>query len=354
MAVNYAIKYSDKVAERFAKSSVTAGAFNEDVKFDGANTVRVYSVDTAPLNNYSRSSTSRYGTPVELGDSVQSFTLANDKSFTYTIDKGNDNDQMNVKAAAKTLKREIDEVISPYLDKYRLGAWAHQAGQYASLGAMNTASVVESVTAATAALDNRLVPEEGRTLFVTADNYRLIRLNPDFVGCEKLGEKALGKGVVGELDGMRVVKCPEGWLPTGVEFLITHKSSVIAPTKLRDYKIHSDPPGINGNLVEGRIIHDAYVLASRADGVYAGLNSAYFTAAPTATNVTANHAVKLNTSTAGSTIYYTLDGTDPRFSPDKLTYSSEVSYNSWDDGTVLTAAAKGGQGYWSGLTTFTV
>ena len=103
MAVNYAIKYSDKVAERFAKSSVTAGAFNEDVKFDGANTVRVYSVDTAPLNNYSRSSTSRYGTPVELGDSVQSFTLANDKSFTYTIDKGNDNDQMNVKAAAKTL-----------------------------------------------------------------------------------------------------------------------------------------------------------------------------------------------------------------------------------------------------------
>ena len=39
--------------------------------------------------------------------------------------------------------------------------------------------------------------------------------------------------------------------------------------KLDDYKIHQDPPGINGNLVEGRVYYDAFVLDAKKDGIYA-------------------------------------------------------------------------------------
>lgn len=355
MAINLAEKYSDKVAERFAKSSVTAGAYNDEIKFDGVKTVSVYSVDTAPLNDYIPHSIYRYGEPAELGDSIQTFTLSQDKCFTYSIDKGVDNDQMNVKGAAKTLKREIDEVISPYLDKYRLAAWAHNAGQFGEIATINKSTVVEYITEATAALDNALVPEDGRTLFITADNYRALKQNPDFIACDRLGEKALGKGVVGEIDGMKVVKCPEGWLPDGAELLITHKSAVIAPTKLRDYKIHSDPPGINGNLVEGRIIHDAFVLGSRANGVYVGLNSAYAVETPVITDIIANSAVSLSCNTASADIYYTEDGSDPRYSTTAKAYTGgEISYVFWSSSNMLTACAKMEDGYSSALAMFTL
>jgi hypothetical protein len=50
MAINYAIKYSDKVAERFKQASITNNAVNQDFSFLGARTVRVYSIGTVPLN----------------------------------------------------------------------------------------------------------------------------------------------------------------------------------------------------------------------------------------------------------------------------------------------------------------
>ena len=71
MAINYAVKYSDKVAERFKLASVTNSAVNQDFSFLGARTVRVYSIGTVPLNNYTSEGANRYGTPVELPDMQQ-------------------------------------------------------------------------------------------------------------------------------------------------------------------------------------------------------------------------------------------------------------------------------------------
>ena len=47
-----------------------------------------------------------------------------------------------------------------------------------------------------------------------------------------------------------------------------HPSATVAPTKLEDYKVHEDPPGISGALVEGRINYDAFVLDNKAKGIY--------------------------------------------------------------------------------------
>ena len=38
--------------------------------------------------------------------------------------------------------------------------------------------------------------------------------------------------------------------------------------KLEDYKVHTDPPGISGSLVEGRIVYDAFVLDNKAKAIY--------------------------------------------------------------------------------------
>lgn len=89
--VNLATKYAEAVQERFYQDSVTQDSFAKDLdmEFTGVRSVKVYEVDTVPLNDYSRSGQNRYGTPQELTDNLQEYLMTQDKAFTYTIDKGN-------------------------------------------------------------------------------------------------------------------------------------------------------------------------------------------------------------------------------------------------------------------------
>jgi len=47
-----------------------------------------------------------------------------------------------------------------------------------------------------------------------------------------------------------------------------HPIATVAPTKLDEYKIHPDPPGISGSLCEGRVVYDAFVLENKAKALY--------------------------------------------------------------------------------------
>ena len=166
MAINLTTKYSDKVLERFTKQSLTASAASKDYEFEGIKTLKIYSVDTAPLNDYTRSGTSRYGTVSELQDTTQTLTMTQDKSFTYSIDKGNEKEQLNIKSANRSLKREIDEVITPHLDKYNLSAWCMGAGSIITDGgtAPAMATITGQVKDSAEALDEALAPEVGRPM----------------------------------------------------------------------------------------------------------------------------------------------------------------------------------------------
>ena len=76
------------------------------------------------------------------------------------------------------------------------------------------------------------------------------------------------KGVIGILDGMTVQKIPANRLPAGFGFMIAHPCATVAPTKLEDYTIHDNPPGISGALVEGRICYDAFTLDNKVKAIY--------------------------------------------------------------------------------------
>ncbi|MFA5436784.1 MAG: N4-gp56 family major capsid protein, partial [Candidatus Neomarinimicrobiota bacterium] len=89
MAVNLATKYSNKVDERFTRDSQALMGTSNDYEFTGVATVNVYSIPTATMNDYGRTGSSRYGSPSELQNNVQSMTLTKDRSFTFTIDRGN-------------------------------------------------------------------------------------------------------------------------------------------------------------------------------------------------------------------------------------------------------------------------
>lgn len=274
MAINLASKFDKKVVERFSQKSITDAFCGKDYDFTGVKTVKVYTVDTVPTADYTRSGTSRYGTVTELGDTVQELTVSQDKGFTFSIDKGNAQEQYNVKQSNKALQREWDEVVTPEIDKYRLSAWAAGAGISKTNSAAPTKdNILELLLTAGAAMNNELVPRIGRAIFIPESVYILTQLADQIITNDKLGEKAIVNGSVGMIGQMDVVPVPDSYMPDGTQFLIKYKGATVDPVKLRDYKIHVDPPGISGDLVEGRYIYDSFVLTTRNKGIYVAKGS---------------------------------------------------------------------------------
>jgi N4-gp56 family major capsid protein len=274
MAVNLASKYSSNVDERFKLKSLTESATHQNYDWDGVKTVNVYSIATSAMNNYTRTGTGRYGVAAELDDTVATYTLSRDRSFTFTIDQGNRKDAMNVKEAGKALARQNDEVVVPEIDIYRLSTWQAAAAANGGVPAatnITTSNAYSSFLTAQAYLDDNKVPVDGRISFVTPGFLNKIKQDSTFLKASDLGQKALINGQVGEIDGVAIVKAPTSYFPAKTPFIIVHKSAMCAPKKLQDYKIHDNPPGINGNLVEGRIYYDAFVLDSRKKAVYSWL-----------------------------------------------------------------------------------
>jgi N4-gp56 family major capsid protein len=325
MAINLAEKYSAKVAERFHHKSYTAGVASDAYDFDGVKSIKVYSIDTVPLTTYSKAvngfTGSRYGTPADLTDSFQTLTMTQDRSFTYIIDKGDDKNQLNIKKANRALTREIDERVTPELDKYNLTQWVKNCGQTVSAASITKSNALELVQDATEALDELACPDSGRTLIVTNNFFKLLKQNANFVYTEKLAQDSMVRGKVGELDGMIIRKVPNSYLPSGVVGMVVHRSALLAPMKLKEYKIHTDPPGINGNLTEGRIMHDAFVLDAKADAIVVICTSAAITNA-LSVSVTSHVATISFTAATGDKVFYTVDGTDPRCSGTATAWSS--------------------------------
>lgn len=258
-----------KMALKYAQESLVASKLSNNYDFTGNKSVTVMTPVTVAMSEYNReASGNRYGTPTELQDTTQEMIVNQDRSFTLIIDKGNYEDQGRLKRARAIVAQQLRERAIPEMDKYMLGELVKNAGTTAT-GTPSKTNICELITAGTTALDDAEVPASNRTLFITAKNYAMLRLSPEFIGVDRLADKSLSKGVVGEYDGMAVVKVPAGRVPEGMNFVIVHRDAATAPIKLDEHKIHEDPPGISGALIEGRQYYDCFVLDAKAKGVYA-------------------------------------------------------------------------------------
>lgn len=337
MAQNYASKYASKVDERFIKKSFTDSLFNKDFNFVGVQTINVFSINTVPLNTYSGSGADRFGSPTEVGNTLQELTLTQKPSFSLTIDKTNDADQMGTKAAASALQRELDEVLYPAVDKYRIKRLCYGAGKVESISSAPTSSdIVDKITDGTEYLDNKLVPEEGRYLLIRSDMYKALKRSDDFLNLQDLGAKALSKGHVGEVDNMMVIKVPTSYMPAGVYFIIDHKKAALGAMKLSEFFTHKNPPGLCGVRVEGLVYHDAFVLGSKCDAIYLAAASSYVQADPVIAETGTDGEVSVTA--PGATIYYTVDGSDPRYSGTRTLIASGGTFNLTESATVKACA----------------
>lgn len=278
MARELVTKYAPYVDEIFSQESKKSLLTNNDFDFDGAGTVKIYKVSTADMNDYGRNGAadgnwSRYGKVADLDATTETMTLSKDRSFTFVIDKLDENETARQLSGATALARQVRNVVVPEVDMHVYSKVAAGAGTVLEAELTST-NIYEQILLASKTMDDELVPEEGRVLVVTPDVYRLMKLNKEIVMETEIGADMRKKGVISNLDGAAVVKVPAVRLPKDFGFMLTHPCATTAPTKLEDYNTHLNPPGINGTLVEGRIVYDAFVLENKKKAIYYVKNKA--------------------------------------------------------------------------------
>lgn len=128
-------------------------------------------------------------------------------------------------------------------------------------------NVYEKFLGAQALLDEGKVPQVGRFALATPAFINFLKQDENFVKRGDMATQIAITGLVGECDGVYFIKAPSTYFPTKVQCIITNNQVMPSPVKLEDYKIHQDPPGINGWLVEGRIRYDAFILEMKQDAI---------------------------------------------------------------------------------------
>ena len=274
MAINLVTQFQPYVDEIFTKESKKELVTNQDFDWTGAHTIKVYKISTGTMNDYDRAGTgsgakgSRYGAVQSLDATTEEFTLKNDRSFTFAIDKLDTDETAQQLAGASALARQQREVVIPEVDSYVYGVMAAGAGTKPTAVALTPENIYDEITKATNKLDNEEVPDENRAIIVTPDVYRLMKKSKDITMETDVDSNLRKQGVVSNLDGASVIKVPASRLPENFGFMMCHPCATVAPTKLEDYKIHQDPPGISGSLVEGRICYDAFILDNKKMAIY--------------------------------------------------------------------------------------
>ena len=274
--INVATLYEKKLEERFSIGSKTNAYASKKYDFVGTKSIEVITADRMEMVDYTRTGTSRYGTIYELGDTKQTLTMSKDRAFTFSIDAANGSDQYNIKQANARLKDHWDNVVTPEVDAYRLNAWATGHGlstgkavlTNATPAALTSANILEAIFNASAAMSDALVPATNRVLFISELEYVKFKLANVVIAGAQLNEKAVARGYKGTIDGIAVVTVPSTYMPAKTGFIIKQKDATADPIKLKTLRVQRTPVGIDGDVVEGHIYYDSFVLDAKCAGVY--------------------------------------------------------------------------------------
>ena len=273
--IDYAKKFSPVVDERFKEEAKTNGLVNQNYDWVGAKTVAVYSISTASMNDYGRTGElSRFGSLEDLNAETQEMTLTRDRSFTFAIDKMQADETAQALEAGSALARQLREVVIPEIDEYRLGVMAAGAGT-TETSVLSDENIYEAILDATAAVDEAEVPVTGRQLVVTPATYKLLKASKDVILETEIAQEKRDRGVIAMVDGMEILRVPANRIGVAnFGFMVAHPVATPAPVKLADYRVHQDPVGVSGALVEGRVYYDAFVLANKENAIYVHIDNA--------------------------------------------------------------------------------
>jgi len=272
MAVNLASKFEKKTSEAISAGRKTKLVTNQNWSWDGVNAINVYTLTDPVMGDYNvNGGSARYGSATEVEDTIQTFTLSRDRAWTKTIDKSNYQDSMMVRKPGKYLAQATKNVTIPEIDTYVIQTIV-TAGEAAGRDDI----VANAATTATNAYVNFLeinadisdkeCPVEGRVALLTPAYVNFIKQST-LLDSSDLSYKDKKSGVMGKIDGVKLVEVPSARMPANTDLVITHPSVTTSPEKLVDYTLHKNPVGVSGDVLEYRHRYDSFVDTNRVNCV---------------------------------------------------------------------------------------
>ena len=268
MAVNLAQKYASQLDQLWTHASYTDNWINKKYDFDGVNVVKVYTATSVDPTDYNRASTGdRFGGNNELQDTIATYTLTKDKAFKIAIDRGNYEQGMRAKKAGEVMRIQMNEKVIPMIDADRLATAAAGATAVSQAVTMTTDAYQDTLKLGEF-LDEAKAPLEGRVLWVTPSEYNLIKTAiTTNILASGYNDKLVGKGFVGELDGVPVVKVPTSYFPAGVKAIMCHRDALLGVRQVTETRIITDSELVSGSILLGRFIFGSFILDAKKNGV---------------------------------------------------------------------------------------
>lgn len=284
------VPFLDEVYSTNSKTAILDTAA-ERVRFPGdgfaqADTVYLYSLNPVGMGDYDRDA--GY-VPGDTVGSWNSYALTIDRGRSYSVD-ALDNDFSKDLAVPNLLSVVEKTKIIPEVDATRFAAYYTGAAAANKVSAtLSTGSAaVAAIDAATLALDEAEVPDEGRILFVSPKMYSLIKSG--ITRYIQNAERNIDLNVEVYND-MRVIMVPSARFNTSItlaqpsahdgaggyslagnaiNFMVVHPSAVLQV--MRHYNPRVFAPSQNTQaeswLVQPRYCHGAWVLSQKTKGIY--------------------------------------------------------------------------------------
>jgi len=258
----------------------------ERVRFTGANTVNIFTVNTVGMGNYDRNA--GY-VPGDVSGIWTPYVLETDRGRSYQIDALDQEESLSLMVDGVVAEANARHII-PEVDAYRFAQYAGgaDASQVVSGTIATGADAVAAIDTATEVLDDGEVPYEGRILFVSASFYKLIKNG--VTRMVENGEDNINRNVW-MFDDMRIITVPQKRFSTGVtlaapsassdaggytasgdniNFMIVHPSAVLQVMKYFVPRLFTPAQNVNADayLVQPRFEHGAWVKSQKANGIY--------------------------------------------------------------------------------------
>lgn len=362
--INLLDKFHDQLVEAYGRDSYTANLASKEYSFNGVKSIELLTMLPTPLshgymsNGTPRTGGNRLGTPGEVTDAMQVLELMRDSFWTNTIDAADNSQQGYLKRAGEYMRIQMRQMMNPDRDKWNIYKWAMNAGKVvAASAALSKSNIVEELCKVEEYFGDQGIPEDDRYVLLPIKHWTYLRLADEFIGTNGGGSLASNilKGWRGDFASLHLIFVPNDYMPSNVYFVAFQKNSVISPSTFKHIHIYENAPGYVGPLMEYLEYYDAFVIGALNAGVYALVASGYKTGTPTFGTVAGSGAstyCPLTGGTSGATAYYTLDGTDPKWSKTAktTTYNGNVVIGASFTGTLRVVErieTAGSEKYWS-------